>query len=52
VYILNFTYSKDLEVNLKKDYNNRMKSQFGGKDLLSGQEWYEAQAYRGKEYIY
>ncbi|CEP10455.1 hypothetical protein [Parasitella parasitica] len=37
---------KDLEVNLKRDYNNRMKSQPGSKELLSGHEWYEAQAYR------
>ncbi|KAL9555728.1 hypothetical protein MBANPS3_002225 [Mucor bainieri] len=37
---------KDLEVNLKRDYNNRMKSQSNGEHLLSGTEWYEAQAYR------
>ncbi|KAL9550370.1 hypothetical protein PS6_005585 [Mucor atramentarius] len=37
---------KDLEVNLKRDYNNRMKSQSNGGELLSGTEWYEAQAYR------
>ncbi|KAL0140560.1 hypothetical protein V8B55DRAFT_1447814 [Mucor lusitanicus] len=38
---------KDLEVNLKRDYNNRMKLQSNGENLLSGTEWYEAQAYRG-----
>lgn len=33
---------------MKRDYNNRMKSQSNGEKLLSGSEWYEAQAYRGK----
>ncbi|KAI8356641.1 helicase C-terminal domain-containing protein [Blakeslea trispora] len=35
---------KDLEVKLKRDYNNRRRGV--RKDLLTGQEWYTAQAYR------
>lgn len=34
---------KDIQVNLKRDYNNLYSKQRG---LLSGAEWYEIQAYR------
>ncbi|XP_074641917.1 Fanconi anemia group J protein homolog [Tubulanus polymorphus] len=37
-----FPNVKDIQVNLKKEYNNR--NQYRG--LLSGNEWYEIQAYR------
>ncbi|RCH91609.1 Fanconi anemia group J protein, partial [Rhizopus stolonifer] len=35
---------KDLEVKLKREYNNKRRMR--QKDVLSGQEWYSAQAYR------
>lgn len=43
-------YSKDLEVILKKEYNDKAQHKNKGRDTLSGSEWYAAQAFRGKHY--
>ncbi|KAI7898833.1 helicase C-terminal domain-containing protein [Cokeromyces recurvatus] len=41
-----FPSFRSLETNLKREYNNKIKSQSNEQTVLSGTEWYTAQAYR------
>lgn len=41
-----FPAIKDIEVKFKKEYNDKRKCHVGNTDLLSGSDWYSAQAFR------
>jgi hypothetical protein len=45
-------YRKDVQVNLKKSYNDQKKESRPNETTLSGYEWYTTQAYRGKFFFF
>lgn len=53
VYIkVTINNSKDMEVQLKKEYNDMKRKKHKNNDVLSGREWYSIQAYRGNQLVY